>query len=213
MLFLLILTQSAPMDVVSCHISNDVNNHQCRQNSYCLRYNSNFAGADSVVDPVWEREAEQIETGYCSLYFNFIAIFLFHYCFCWFQQFEIFTEIVIHSIKINVSWNENKENYYKNFIIFCQIVLYLYSYCILQIYQIVRFGSHYVPRPIFSYFEYTKYTKTPKLLWAAISTHLVKVGCDASTFMLILSSFQRSYCTLPTLLESICSLSEVCWRS
>lgn len=43
-------------------------------------------------------------------------------------------------------------------------------------------------------------------MWAVISTHLVKVGCDDSTFMLILSSFQRSYCTLPTPLESICSL-------
>lgn len=40
------------MDVVSCHISNEVNAHQCAQSSGRLHYNSNRASAHSVVDPV-----------------------------------------------------------------------------------------------------------------------------------------------------------------
>lgn len=44
--------ESAAVDVVSCHISNEVNTHQCTQSSGRLHYNSSRAGAHLVVDPV-----------------------------------------------------------------------------------------------------------------------------------------------------------------
>lgn len=42
----------AAVDVVSCHVSNQVNAHQCTQRSSRLHYNPNSASAHSVVDPV-----------------------------------------------------------------------------------------------------------------------------------------------------------------
>lgn len=46
------------------------------------------------------------------------------------------------------------------------------------------------------------------LMWCQVQllsskSHLLSEDCEASTFMLMLSSFQRSYCTLPEPLESM----------
>ncbi len=43
---------SALMDVVSCHVSYDVNDHEYNQSCYNLQYYSSGADTKSVVDPV-----------------------------------------------------------------------------------------------------------------------------------------------------------------
>lgn len=50
----------ASMDVVSSHVSYNVNSHQCSYSSCNLHCYSNVAGAHSVVDPVKGRKGGRI---------------------------------------------------------------------------------------------------------------------------------------------------------
>lgn len=64
------LHPSAFMDVVSCHVSYEVDGHQCSQSACCLHCYSSAANTHSVIDPVnvgGGEEASEIETAVAGL--------------------------------------------------------------------------------------------------------------------------------------------------
>ncbi len=74
---------SAPMDVVSCHVSYDVNGHQYSQSSCYLHCYSNAASTHSVVDPVNVTERKAVRSN--SIWMT-IALLTLFYSLTWFHH-------------------------------------------------------------------------------------------------------------------------------
>lgn len=89
------------------------------------------------------------------------------------------------------------------YILWDEMNLYMSTYCFTS----SRSPYNWVYLLLINIRTFINYMKL--YIWSCIFvsdvtlSHLIPVDCDPSTSMLMLSSFQRSYCTLPALLESM----------
>lgn len=187
------------MDVVSRHVSDDVHGHQCSHSSNWLHYIPSGADTQPVVDPVngAEIEAGSGQTA-CGWSFRHYFTTWCHHVLFWLQKPTVALAFNWSGLEASFRYCDVKSTFFS-----APLNPLNQSYpCMFQC--VVLPHPHLSYNSVFSSQYLLKMFNNMKTLYLILAScfsavslpHLVIVDCDPSTFMLMLSSFQRSYCTL-----------------